>query len=220
MLPVFLSITRFSKLVNSNLSFLSAISAQQKVLFMRTIDKINYYLSKQGKTGSALCEYLGVSNGVYSQWNTGRTSPRKSKLPMIAEYLGVTVDDLQPDEDIKKAPAEQTLIKMTDEVREYLIDLFEGALGGHMSGAFVSTRCGYKYDILGRIKNRSTVPEKEIYDFAAYLNLDVDLAQFDGEEIETQLPRDYTDFIELSDDDFSKVLEYARLLKNAHTQEV
>lgn len=187
---------------------------------MRTIDKINYYLSKQGKNGAALCEFLGVSSGVYSQWNTGRTSPRKSKLPLIAEYLGVSVDDLMPDENIKKAPAEQTLIKMTDEVREYLINLFEGALGEHMSGAFVSVRCGYKYDILSHIRNRPTVPANEIYDFAAYLNLDVDLAQFDEKEIETQLPRDYTDFIELSDDDFNKVLEYARLLKNAHSQEV
>lgn len=55
---------------------------------MRTIDKINYYLTKENKNGADLCEYLGVSSGVYSQWNTGRTHPRKSKLPIIAEYLG------------------------------------------------------------------------------------------------------------------------------------
>lgn len=72
---------------------------------MNTIDKINYYLARQGKNGAGLCAYLGVSNGVYSQWNTGRTSPRKSKLPLIAEYLGVTVEDLLPDEGIKKEPS-------------------------------------------------------------------------------------------------------------------
>ena len=72
---------------------------------MNTIDKINYYLAKQGKNGAGLCAYLGVPNGVYSQWNTGRTSPRKSKLPLIAEYLGVTVEDLLPDESIKKQPS-------------------------------------------------------------------------------------------------------------------
>lgn len=72
---------------------------------MNTIDKINYYLAKQGKNGAGLCAYLGVSNGVYSQWNTGRTSPRKSKLPLIAEYLGVTVENLLPDESIKKEPS-------------------------------------------------------------------------------------------------------------------
>ena len=75
---------------------------------MDTIDKINYYLTKNKKTGADLCEFLGVSSGVYSQWNTRRTKPRKSKLPSIAEYLGVSVSDLLPDGDpsagIKKDP--------------------------------------------------------------------------------------------------------------------
>lgn len=75
---------------------------------MDTIDKINYYLTKNKRTGADLCEFLGVSSGVYSQWNTRRTKPRKSKLPAIAEYLGVSVADLLPDDDpsagIKKDP--------------------------------------------------------------------------------------------------------------------
>lgn len=75
---------------------------------MDTIDKINYYLTKNKKTGADLCEFLGVSSGVYSQWNTRRTKPRKSKLPAIAKYLGVSVADLLPDEEspagIKKDP--------------------------------------------------------------------------------------------------------------------
>lgn len=67
---------------------------------MDTIDKINYYLTKNKKTGADLCEFLGVSSGVYSQWNTRRTKPRKSKLPAVAEYLGVSVADLLPDEEL------------------------------------------------------------------------------------------------------------------------
>lgn len=67
---------------------------------MDTIDKINYYLTKNKKTGADLCEFLGVSSGVYSQWNTRRTKPRKSKLPSIAEYLAVSVADLLPDEEL------------------------------------------------------------------------------------------------------------------------
>lgn len=67
---------------------------------MDTIDKINYYLTKNKKTGADLCEFLGVSSGVYSQWNTRRTKPRKSKLPAVAEYLGVSVADLMPDEEL------------------------------------------------------------------------------------------------------------------------
>lgn len=75
---------------------------------MDTIDKINYYLTKSKKTGADLCEFLGASSGVYSQWNTRRTKPRKGKLPAIAEFLGVSVADLLPDKDpsagIKKDP--------------------------------------------------------------------------------------------------------------------
>lgn len=76
---------------------------------MDTIDKINYYLTKSKKTGADLCEFLGASSGVYSQWNTRRTKPRKGKLPAIAEFLGVSVADLLPDKDpsagIKKTPS-------------------------------------------------------------------------------------------------------------------
>lgn len=80
---------------------------------MDTIDKINYFLTKNKRTGADLCEFLGVSSGVYSQWNTKRTRPRKSKLPAIAEYLGVSVAELIPDaehvpqENIKKEAAPQ-----------------------------------------------------------------------------------------------------------------
>lgn len=78
---------------------------------MDTIDKINYHLVKKGKTGADLSRALGLSNSVYSQWNTGKTRPRKSKLIAIADYLGVSVADLMPDgenlpqENIKKEAA-------------------------------------------------------------------------------------------------------------------
>lgn len=66
---------------------------------MDTIDKINYYLVKQGKTGADLSRALGLSNSIYSQWNTGKSKPKKSKLSVIAEYLGVSVEDILPDDE-------------------------------------------------------------------------------------------------------------------------
>lgn len=97
-------ITKFSKNVKSKLRNDRNIAHCTKgmCLAVRTIDKINYYLTKENKNGADLCEYLGVSSGVYSQWNTGRTHPRKSKLPIIAEYLGVEVSDIQGDDTNKK----------------------------------------------------------------------------------------------------------------------
>ena len=95
---------------------------------MDTIDKINYYLNKNKRTGADLCEFLGVSSGVYSQWNTRRTKPRKSKLPAIAEYLGVSVADLLPDEDpstgIKKDPIPKD--EVVGSAKQKLLDALDG----------------------------------------------------------------------------------------------
>lgn len=95
---------------------------------MDTIDKINYYLTKNKKTGADLCEFLGVSSGVYSQWNTRRTKPRKSKLPSIAEYLGVSVADLLPDDDpsagIKKDPIPKD--EVVGSAKQKLLDALDG----------------------------------------------------------------------------------------------
>ena len=66
---------------------------------MDTIDKINYYLVKQGKTGADLSRALGLSNSIYSQWNKKKTNPKRSKLSVIAEYLGVSVEDILPDDE-------------------------------------------------------------------------------------------------------------------------
>ena len=52
-----------------------------------------------------VCVKLGYSNATYSQW-TDETVPRKSTLIKIADYFGITVDDLlaQPAE-TKKSPS-------------------------------------------------------------------------------------------------------------------
>lgn len=112
-----------------------------KLPIMDTIDKINYYLAKNKKAGADLCEFLGISSGVYSQWNTRRTKPRKSKLPAIAEYLGVSVSDLLPDEEpsagIKKDPipkdevegsAKQKLLNALDGLSDSQIEKLIGII--------------------------------------------------------------------------------------------
>ena len=104
---------------------------------MDTIDKINYYLTKNKKTGADLCEFLGVSSGVYSQWNTRRTKPRKSKLPSIAEYLGVSVADLLPDDDpsagIKKDPIPKD--EAVSPAAQEILDFLDSASGEELADA-------------------------------------------------------------------------------------
>ena len=79
---------------------------------MYDIDKINFYLSKKGKNRADLSRALGLSNSIYSQWNTRKTKPSNARLPAISEYLGVSVEGIMPydvaapaaSEGAKKAP--------------------------------------------------------------------------------------------------------------------
>lgn len=102
---------------------------------MDTIDKINYYLTKSKKTGADLCEFLGASSGVYSQWNTRRTKPRKGKLPAIAEFLGVSVADLLPDKDpsagIKKDPIPKD--EAVSPAAQEILDFLDSASGEELA---------------------------------------------------------------------------------------
>lgn len=73
---------------------------------MDAIDKIKFYLSKKGKNGADLSRALGLSNSIYSQWNTRKTKPSNVRLPAIAEYLGVSVEDIMPDDVAAPAASE------------------------------------------------------------------------------------------------------------------
>lgn len=61
---------------------------------MASIDRINRLLSERGITGAELTREIGLSNSVYSQWNTGRTKISNRSLKKIAEYFGVPVSAL------------------------------------------------------------------------------------------------------------------------------
>lgn len=100
---------------------------------MDAIDKINFYLSKKGKNGADLSRALGLSNSIYSQWNTRKTKPSNVRLPVIAEYLGVSVEDIMPDdvaapaasEDAKKAPDPEIEGVMEDEDLKEAVELLK-----------------------------------------------------------------------------------------------
>lgn len=75
---------------------------------MLAIDKINLLLLKHGITGADLSRAIGVSNSVYSQWNTKATKPSKKNLKKIADYFGVDVSELLDDQEENKKSATQS----------------------------------------------------------------------------------------------------------------
>lgn len=49
---------------------------------------------KQGLTQQQLADKLNLSNKTISKWESGNGSPDLSNLPMLAETLGISVDEL------------------------------------------------------------------------------------------------------------------------------
>ena len=75
---------------------------------MDAIDKINILLAKRGLSGAELSKMIGVSSGVYSQWNTKQTKPSNKSLYKIAAALEVDISDLTGEQK-EKTPSEGSL---------------------------------------------------------------------------------------------------------------
>lgn len=54
---------------------------------------------KAGKKISDVMDYMGVSDATVYNWETGTYTPRKDKLLKLAEFYGVTVDELLREEE-------------------------------------------------------------------------------------------------------------------------
>ena len=55
---------------------------------------IKKYRKKAGFTQSAAAKKLGVSSNAVSQWETGVRSPSVTRLRLMAELFGCTIDNL------------------------------------------------------------------------------------------------------------------------------
>ena len=49
---------------------------------------------KQNITQTALAKKISVSQAIISQWESGEALPRADKLPLLAEVLGCSIDEL------------------------------------------------------------------------------------------------------------------------------
>lgn len=83
---------------------------------MDTFDRIEYLLRTNGMSQSDLSKATGISTGLISQWKKRTQNPSISKLAVVADYFGVTVDYLLGKEE-KPAATED------DELNEYLEEL-------------------------------------------------------------------------------------------------
>lgn len=75
---------------------------------MKLSEKIYESRKKAGLSQEALAEKLGVSRQAVSKWETGESDPEISKLKLLAEIFGVSVDWLLSEEDSKERKPQDT----------------------------------------------------------------------------------------------------------------
>lgn len=71
---------------------------------MSVLDNIISELDKKNKKQKDLTDYLGITKNAFTDWKSGRIKSYMKYLPQIAEFLGVSVDYLLNDSEIKKSP--------------------------------------------------------------------------------------------------------------------
>lgn len=66
-------------------------------------------LEKYGVTAYKVSKATGIAGSTFSDWKSGRSTPKQDKLQKIADYFGVTVDYLMTgNEDPKEKAPELT----------------------------------------------------------------------------------------------------------------
>lgn len=95
---------------------------------MDAIDKINRLLALKGMSGAELEKRIGVSNSVYSQWNTKATKPSSKSLLKVAAALDVDVNDITADKDEKKPTIDGELTDLQQEAVELIKGMSDNQL--------------------------------------------------------------------------------------------
>lgn len=92
------------------------------------VARINALLAAKGTPKQQFYKDCGITSASYSLWNTGKTNPSMKNLIIIAEYLGVSVADLMPDEEpsagIKKDPVPKD--EVVGSAKQKLLDALDG----------------------------------------------------------------------------------------------
>ena len=65
---------------------------QEQVLAM--LARIDILLAKSSISKATFYSDVGITGGALSQWKAGATTPRAKSIATVADYLGVTVDEL------------------------------------------------------------------------------------------------------------------------------
>ena len=80
-------------------------------------------------TQEKLAEFIGVTPQTISKWERAETYPDIETLPVIANYFGVTIDELLGNDKIKTDIAYPTIISVTHVYDDGYVDCKNDAYG-------------------------------------------------------------------------------------------
>lgn len=92
------------------------------------VARINSILAEKGIKKKDFFEACDITSATYSQWNTGKTTPRTKNLEVVAKYLGANVEYLQTGLGEKEKPTGKNADRLDKELVRLLCEMDEDGL--------------------------------------------------------------------------------------------
>lgn len=74
---------------------------------MSYIDKIEEYCAERRSSLSAFAHAAGIASGLISRWKSGEVKPSMKSLQKVADYMGISIEDL-----LRETPAEAARVNI------------------------------------------------------------------------------------------------------------
>lgn len=92
-------------------------------------------LEKYGVTAYKVSKATGIAGSTFSDWKSGRSTPKQEKLQKIADYFGVTVEYLMTGKEEPKEKAPELTAKDERDIAKDLERIMEKLTAGESGPA-------------------------------------------------------------------------------------
>ncbi len=92
-------------------------------------------LEKYGVTAYKVSKATGIAGSTFSDWKSGRSTPKQEKLQKIADYFGVTVEYLMTGKEEPKEKAPELTAKDERDIAKDLDRIMEKLTAGESGPA-------------------------------------------------------------------------------------
>ena len=110
----------------------------------KSVQIIMQILSERGIKPGTMKRELGFSSGLFSQWKAGTQKPSADKIQKIADFLGVSADQLLGRETPRTATDEELMFALFDGTDGVTDEMYEEVKA---FAKFVKEREAHKNDV-------------------------------------------------------------------------